>query len=213
MNEQFQHVMVLISIIIGLAITHLLSGMVDAIDRNNDEDEPEIFSLLAAFWMTTVFFWMINFWWFQFRLMSFEGDWTLWRYLFIILYSVVLYVMTVILIPRDWNALKSYPEYFMRNRRWFFIALLLASVSDVFDSWLKGGWAYVAAMGPINCIVSLIAIPVVVIGIRSRKIRTQTILAAFYFVLYVLAVFEYTPVLVAPERSNREVRVEASVAP
>ena len=213
MNDQFQHVMVLISIIIGLAITHLLSGVVDAVDRANDEDDPVIFNPLPALWAGTAFLWMINFWWFQFRLLSLVESWTLWRYLFIILYSVVLYVMTVILIPRDWNALKSYPEYFMRNRRWFFIALLLASLSDVFDSWLKGGWAYVAAMGPINCIVSLIAIPVVVIGIRSRKFRKQTILAAFFFVLYVLAVFEYTPVLVAPERSNREVRVEASVAP
>ena len=199
--------------VVVLVKTHLLSGVVDAVDRANDDDDPVIFNLLPALWAGTAFLWMINFWWFQFRLLSLVESWTLWRYLFIILFSVVLVGITVILIPRDWNALKSYPEYFMRNRRWFFIALLLASLSDVFDSWLKGGWAYVAAMGPINCIVSLIAIPVVVIGIRSRKIRTQTILAAFYFVLYVLAVFEYTPVLVAPERSNREVRVEASVAP
>ena len=42
MNDQFQHVMVLISIIIGLAVTYLLSGVVDAVDRANDEDEPEI---------------------------------------------------------------------------------------------------------------------------------------------------------------------------
>ena len=213
MNDQFQHVMVLISIIIGLAITHLLSGVVDAVDRANDEDDPVIFSPLPALWAGTAFLWMINFWWFQFRLLSLVESWTLWRYLFIILYSVVLYVMTVILIPRDWNALKSYPEYFMRNRRWFFIALLLASLCDVFDSWLKGGWAYVADMGPINCFVSLLAIPVVVVGIRSRKIRTQTIIAALYFVLYVLAVFEYTPVLVAPERADRRGRVEASVVP
>lgn len=197
MGDQFQHVMVLISIIIGLAITHLLSGVVDAVDRGNDEDSPVIYSALPALWAGTAFLWMINFWWFQFRLLSLVEAWTLWRYLFIILYSVVLYIMTVILIPRDWDALKSYPEYFMRNRRWFFIALLLASVCDVLDSWLKGGWGYVLAMGPINCIVSAIAIPVVIIGIKSRKIRTQTVVAIIYFVLYVLAVFEYTPVLAA----------------
>ena len=197
MNDQFQHVMVLISIIIGLAITHLLSGVVDAVDRSNDEDDPDIFSPFVALWAATAFLWMINFWWFQFRLLSVVESWTLWRYLFIILYSVVLYVLAVILVPRNWDSIKSYPEYFMRNRRWFFTALLLASLADVVDSWMKGGLAYVVAMGPINCIVSLIAIPVVVIGIRSRKIRTQTILASVYFVLYVLAVFEYTPVLLA----------------
>lgn len=197
MNDQFQHVMVLISIIIGLAVTYLLSGVVDAVDRANDEDEPEIFSPLVALWSATVFFWMINFWWFQFRLLAMEDAWTLGRYFFIVLYSVTLYVLAVILIPRDWNAIKRYTEYFMRNRRWFFAALLLANVLDVTDSWLKGGWAYVLSMGPFNNIVAAGTFPVAIVGIMSRKIRTQTIMAAIYFVLFMIAVFEYTPVLVA----------------
>ena len=195
MNDQFQHVMVLISIIIGLAVTYLLSGVVDAVDRANDEDEPEIFSPLVAFWAATVFFWMINFWWFQFRLLAMDGAWTLGRYFFILLYSVTLYVLAVILIPRDWDAIKHYPEYFMRNRRWFFIALLLASVADLFDSWFKGGLRYVVDMGPINNLVVLVTVPVVVIGIASRRLVTQKIIAALYFVLYLFSVFEYLPVL------------------
>lgn len=210
MNDQFQHVMVLISIIIGLAITHLLSGVVDAIDRNNDEDEPEIFSPLVAFWAATVFLWMINFWWFQYRLMSFEGAWTLWRYFFIILYSVALYTLAVILIPRDWNSIKRYTEYFMRNRRYFFIALLLANLADVADSWLKGGWDYVIGMGPFNNFVAVFTLPVVAVGILSRKVRTQTIMAGLYCVLFVIAIFEYTPVLVAPDRADRELGREAA---
>lgn len=187
--------MVLISIIIGLAITHLLSGVVDAVDRATDEDAPEIFSPLGALWAGTVFFWMINFWWFQFRLLAMEDAWTLWRYLFIILYAVALYVLAVTLVPRDWGAVQRYSEYFMRNRRWFFIAFLLASVADVADAYLKGGWPYLASMGPVNNLVTLATIPVVAIGMRSRKIRTQTIMAAIYFVFFVIAVFEYTPVL------------------
>ncbi|KAF1692234.1 hypothetical protein MNQ95_08940 [Pseudoxanthomonas daejeonensis] len=198
MNDQFQHVMVLISIIIGLAITHLLSGVVDAVDRANDEDDPEIYSLLGALWATTVFFWMVNFWWFQFRLLAMEGAWTLWRYLFIILYSVALYTLAVILVPRNWDAIKRYTEYFMRNRRWFFAALLLASVADVADAWLKGGWDYVLGMGPFNNLVAVLTVPVVAIGIASKKIRTQTVVAAIYSVLFLIAVFEYTPVLVSP---------------
>lgn len=195
MNEQFQHVMVLISIIIGLAVTHLLSGVVDAVDRADDDDEPEIFSLLGVLWAGTAFFWMINFWWFQYKLLSFEGPWTIWRYLFMVLYSVVLYVLAVVLVPRDWDAVKRYNEYFMRNRRWFFSALLLASVADVIDSWIKGGWSYILDMGPFNNTVVLVTLPVVAIGMVSRRIRTQETIAALYFVLYLIAIFEYTPVL------------------
>ena len=195
MNEQFQHVMVLVSIIIGLAITHLLSGVVDGVDRADDDDEPEIFSLIGLLWAGTAFLWMVNFWWFQYRLLGMEGPWTVWRYLFMVLYSVVLYVLAVVLVPRNWDAVKRYDEFFMRNRRWFFIALLLASVADVIDSWAKGGWSYIMDMGPISNTVILLTVPVVTIGIVSRRIRTQEIIAALYFVLYVLSVFEYTPVL------------------
>ena len=196
MNDQFQHVMVLISIIIGLAVTYLLSGVVDAVDRANDEDEPEIFSALGALWAATVFFWMVNFWWFQYRLLGMEGAWTLWRYLFIILYSVALYTLAVVLVPRDWDSIKRYPEYFMRNRRWFFATLLLANLLDVIDSWLKGGWAYVVGMGPFNNLVAIGTFAVAIVGIRSRKLRTQTIVAGIYFVLFMIAIFESTPVLV-----------------
>ena len=117
MNEQFQHVMVLVSIIIGLAITHLLSGVVDGVDRADDDDEPEIFSLIGLLWAGTAFLWMVNFWWFQYRLLAMEGPWTVWRYLFMVLYSVVLYVLAVVLVPRDWDKVKRYDEFFMRNRR------------------------------------------------------------------------------------------------
>lgn len=201
--------MVLISIIIGLAITHLLTGVADAIDRSNDEDKPEIFSPLVAFWGTTVFFWMVNFWWFQYRLMSIEGAWTLWRYLFIILYAVSLYTLASILIPRDWGAIKRYTEYFMRNRCYFFAALLLATVADVTDSWLKGGWGYVLGMGPFNNFVAVFTLPVVTIGILSRRARTQTVMAGIYCLFFILAIFEYTPRLVAPDRADREFSLAA----
>ena len=124
-----------------------------------------------------------------------EGPWTVWRYLFMVLYSVVLYVLAVVLVPRDWDKVKRYDEFFMRNRSWFFTALLLASAADLLDSWFKGGMRYVVDMGPINNLVVLVTVPVVVIGIASRRLVTQKIIAALYFVLYLFSVFEYLPVL------------------
>ena len=50
-------------------------------------------------------------------------------------------------------------------------------------------------MGPINNLVVLVTVPVVVIGIASRRLATQKIIAWLYFALYLLSVFEYTPVL------------------
>ena len=51
-------------------------------------------------------------------------------------------------------------------------------------------------MGPFNNLVAIGTFAVAIVGIRSRKLRTQTIVAGIYFVLFMIAIFEYTPVLV-----------------
>ena len=54
---------------------------------------------------------------------------------------------------------------------------------------------YGGGLGPINNLVVLVTVPVVVIGIASRRLVTQKIIAALYFVLYLDPVVEYLPVL------------------
>ena len=62
MSDQFQHVMVLTSIIIGLGITNVLLGVSGAIERYTEGDRPLQLSWASAFWLAQVFLWMILFW-------------------------------------------------------------------------------------------------------------------------------------------------------
>jgi hypothetical protein len=62
MSDQFQYVMVLTSIIIGLGITNVLLGVSGAIERYTEGGRPLQLSWASAFWLAQVFLWMILFW-------------------------------------------------------------------------------------------------------------------------------------------------------
>src|SRR5262249_5584136 len=92
MSDQFQHVMVLTSIIIGLGITNVLLGISGAIERYTESDRPLQLSWASPFWLAQVFLWMILFWWWEFRLVDILKNWTLLSYFLIICYAVVLFL-------------------------------------------------------------------------------------------------------------------------
>jgi len=80
MSDQFQHVMVLISIIIGLGITNLLLGLSGAIERLTESTRPLRISWATIFWLAYLFFLMVLFWWWEFRLLELLKQWSLWNY-------------------------------------------------------------------------------------------------------------------------------------
>ena len=55
MSDQFQHVMVLTSIIIGLGITNALLGVSGAIERYTEGDRPLQLSWASAIWLAQFF--------------------------------------------------------------------------------------------------------------------------------------------------------------
>jgi hypothetical protein len=63
MSDQFQHVMVLTSIIIGLGITNLLLGLSGAIERFTENTRPLRVSWATVFWSAYLFLLMVLFWW------------------------------------------------------------------------------------------------------------------------------------------------------
>src|SRR5688572_1100019 len=125
MNDQFQHVMVLASIILGLGITHLLLGVNAAIDRISS-DRPIRLSWASGFWLAYLFVWMVLFWWWEFRLLDLLEYWSLWRYFVVIGYALVLFLLVALLVPKDWGSIENMDQYFLSKRRWFYPILLVA---------------------------------------------------------------------------------------
>ena len=110
--------------------------------------EPALrLSWAHATWLLTLFVWMVSFWWWEFRLLALLKSWTLAHYFFIITYAVLLFLLAVLLLPRDWATTDNLDDYFLSKRRWFYPLYLIATFADIVDAWLKGGWPYVQANG------------------------------------------------------------------
>jgi len=195
MTDQFQHVMVLTSIIIGLGITNALLGVSGAIERYTERDRPVQLSWASAFWLAQVFLWMILFWWWEFRLVDVLKNWTLWNYFLIICYAVILFLLVALLVPRDWDKVDDLNSYFLSKRHWFYSVYLLSVIVDVMDSYMKGGWPYIIGQGVLGWGYSVAGVPIAVIGFRSGRIRTHTMMAIVIFVWQILAGFNLSPLL------------------
>ncbi len=195
MSDQFQYVMVLTSIIIGLGITNALLGLSSAIDRFTESSRPLRLSWASGVWLAFTFLWMVLFWWWEFRLLEILKHWTLWNYFLIICYAVVLFLLVALLIPRDWDKVEDLNEYFLAKRRWFYSVLVLGLAIDLMDSYMKGGWPYVRGTGILTWGENVAGIVVAIIGFRSTNIRTHSTMAILFFVWEILIGFEVSPLL------------------
>jgi hypothetical protein len=194
--DQFEYVMVLVSIIIGLGITHVLfgvSGLVDRVSRRNAGLE---LSIAHAAWLGFCLVWMVMFWWWEYRFASRVSEWTIGLYLFLVIYSITLFLMSAILVPRSWEGVQSLKEYFLERRTWFYSLLLLATILDSFDAYLKGGLGYLMnEQGVFIWAYWLASIPVAVVGIRSDSLRVHNFMGILFLCWQILIGFEVTPTL------------------
>jgi len=188
--------MVLVSIIIGLGITHVLfgiSGIVDRISRRKMEME---LSIAHAAWLGNCLVWMVMFWWWEYRFASRVSDWTIGLYLFLVIYSVTLFLMSAILVPRSWEGVISLKEYFLERRTWFYCLFLLTTILDVFDAYLKGGLEYLMnEQGLLIWLFWLASIPVTIVGIRSARLAIHNSMGVAYLCWQFAIGYGVTPML------------------
>lgn len=174
MNGQFDYVMALVSIIVGLGITHVLSAFGSAVHRLRGHGTPIQLEPVYLVWAAFVMLWMVSFWWWEFKFKDLGTQWTYGLYLFVILYAIVLYLLAVILVPKDMEGVDDSYAYFMSGRRWFFWTFLAANAVDMVDSLIKSvDWA----LRP-TYIVGLATFALgAVVGIRAERRSIQLGLA------------------------------------
>ena len=190
--DYFEYVMVLISIIVGLGLTHVLGALGAAIHRLRGHGAPIRLDATYLLWVGTVLTWLVSFWWFEFKFQEITDEWTLDLYLFIIFYAISLYLMAVILLPAGMKGVTDSYEYFMAGRRWFFGAFFVATAFDVVDSFLKGfDW------GMQQSYLTLWAIYIAagIVGIVSKTRGVQRLAAAVPFVSQIVNIFSDLRVL------------------
>jgi hypothetical protein len=130
--SEFEFLIVFISVVIGLGVTHILHG-VGRIIHNRGRIEVDT---LHAVWTANVLLILVLNWWVSFSWRDFT-EWSFDIYLILIAWSISLYMLAVVLYPPDIRGDESYAELFQRNRQWLFVMFILMIGLDIAQTALR----------------------------------------------------------------------------
>ena len=188
----FEYVMVLVSIVIALAIAHLLTALGECVRRFRTKDEAFKPDAVFLLWVGFVLIWLVSFWWWEFKYQEIVTDWSFGLYLFVIGYSIALFMLAEILVPHRMRGVTDTYAHFLEGRKWFFGTLLLVQAIDIVDTFLKGSdWG----MRPAVLTVYSVTISVAITGFISKRRPIQLGVAIIAFTSQLLYLFGELDVL------------------
>jgi hypothetical protein len=136
MISPFEYVIVLVSIILGMGITQIISGLADLIHR---------WERIKIYWphlilIVLVFILHIQEWWVSYDMRNYEY-WRLPTFLFIILYPVNLYILARILFPVSWRGKEiDLKKFYFQNFRRIYLLTICLDVLGIIDNIFIGGF-------------------------------------------------------------------------
>jgi hypothetical protein len=138
----FEHLAVLISIVLGLGLTQLLAAA-HRLVQARDRVRPYWLPLL---WAVLIFVTQIEWWWASFALRR-ETVWNFFYFLFVLLSPVSLYLASASALPEvEPDREYDLRAYYYDNRRWFFVIVALSPALDAIRRGVQAGsWLDVGA--------------------------------------------------------------------
>ncbi len=94
--DMYLHVRVLFSIILGLGISRLLTGVAKIVQH------PKEYKVYWVHLLWALFLYLIHFWWWEYRLQGIR-QWTFPLYLFISVFAVLLFLLCVLFFRKKWR--------------------------------------------------------------------------------------------------------------
>ncbi|MFT8404109.1 MAG: hypothetical protein ABF932_07690 [Gluconobacter potus] len=129
----FQHVRIIMGMVVGLSVTRLLTGLVRIIQHPN---QTRIYPVHIG-WVLTLLLMLMHFWWWELWLIELPA-WTFETYLFLLLYAIILFFLSAFLFPESISDYTGYEDFFISRRKWFFSFFALTVIFDLFDTIIKG---------------------------------------------------------------------------
>ena len=133
----FEHLQVLISVVAGLALTNLLSGIGTTLKGH------QRLYWVQSLWALNLAVFIVLFWWFTFTDFAGIEAFHPFAYVFVLLFAFSLYLPTRVLFPEPSQSI-DLRTHFFSIRRVFFRLLLFVVAVDLFDTYLKHGIGYAA---------------------------------------------------------------------
>ncbi len=171
--SSFEFVTVLVAVIVGLGMTHLLTGLGRAVHLR----ERASLWWVHLCWTGTVFLYLALHWWNLF----FANDgssWSFVEYIYLLFHSALPFFAAVLLYRPDAEGAPDMQTTFEANRSWFLGVWALTMLADIPTTAIQGNlfnpWYYLPTMG--------IAFVLSAIGAYSPNPRYQRFLAAYFLV-------------------------------
>ncbi len=176
----FDYLATLISIILGLGLTHLLTNVYRLIQGHRRVR----FYWLSIVWASLIFLGIVQWWWGLYGQHN-NSDWTFFFYVFTLVTPVTLYLTAGLALPAlEAGKQLDLRDYYYNNHRYFFsiaaINPFLDAVRNIVQTGMFGSIAQI-----INLIGALLFISMAVF--RNRRYHTiMTILLAGLFFAFVI---------------------------
>lgn len=188
MSDSFAYLSVMISIVLGLAAAHVLSGVARVINNR----EHTVMYWPSLLWAATLFLLVVQLWWADASLRTYTA-WSFGAFLVLLAQPAGLYLLCALNLPApDGAGTLDMRAAFMRNRSWFLVVLLaLIGLSFVKDFVLYGRVPLNANFGALLIFAILVAI-----ALRSHSELVQkinSVVAAVLTVAYIAILFSGLP--------------------
>lgn len=187
----FDYLAVLISVVLGLAVTHVLTGISRAIDGRHHAP----LDWVQLFWAVNVLAYVLAVWWGMYW-WKHLAVWTFQEFAFLTAYAIVLFLMASALFPAESRSDRERAT-FERNRMWFFGLLLAAHLIDIPETTAKqvDGLRAVAMQ---YWFAAPAFIAIALIGLLTSRRKVHAILApAWLAVMVIYEVFSALDQIVA----------------
>ena len=128
----FEYLGVLLSVIMGLGVTHILVGLAKTIHNRKTITLFWVHSL----WAVNVLIYIVIIWWGMFW-WSGQQEWSFFQFLLLILYAIALFFSASLLFPWDFADDFDFEVHFFETRPWFFSVMAVAWCIDIPETVLK----------------------------------------------------------------------------
>jgi hypothetical protein len=128
----FEYLGVILSVIMGLGVTHILAGISKMIHQSKTVKPYWV----QALWAFNVLLYIVTIWWGMFW-WSDQQEWSYFQFLMLILYAILLFLSASLIFPWDFSDDFDFEDHFYQTRPWFFAVLALAWCLDIPETMAK----------------------------------------------------------------------------
>ena len=160
----FEFVTILLSIVVGLGLTRLLSGLGRAIELR----ERLKLYWVQVIWSINVGFYMVVFWWAVIFGYSGNETWQLHNFAILLLYAILLYLQAALISPSKLEPDMDFEAHFYSTSKWFFSIGVLIHLTELIDT-LSHGIDNLLAWGGLYIFQHTIGIVFAVIASRTKN--------------------------------------------